>query len=200
GPQAADLVLELYADPAADLPENALPPLIAAAPPPRLALLGFASCGLRDGGPPLSAQQTHVAVHAAEQHLMTWHREPGAPVAWPPGASAPGTAAAITAMRIERDGHALDTRAWLAAWQALDEQLATGLDRLYTAWGRESGLERTTMHAEPAVFCGDAGIAWGWSDAPAGLAAPSFFRVLGRLDIVACRLALRLCGELALEG
>jgi hypothetical protein len=198
GPLAADVVLELYAEPPADLPEKALPPLIAAASPPRLALLGFASCGLRDGGPPLPPQQTHLAVHAAEQHLLAWHREPGAPIAWPPGDAAAG--AAGTVLRIERDGRALDARAWLAAWQALDEQLAMGLDRLYTAWGRESGLERTTMHAEPEVFCGDAGIAWGWSEAPAGLAAPSFFRVLGRLDIVACRLALRMSGELTFEG
>jgi len=198
GTAATDVVLELYADPPPEPPPGAPRPLIGAAGAPRLGVLGVAACGLRDEGAPFGEQHAHLAVLPAEQHLMAWRREPPPLMAWPQAGLAAGPEAR-TACRIECDGQALDAARWLAGWAELDRQLAAGLDRLYTAWGRESGLERTTLQAEPALMTGDAGLAWGWTEGRTGLADAPFFRVLGQIDLVACRLQLRLSGELALD-
>jgi len=190
-------MLEPFADALPEPPPGAPSPLIAAAGSPRLAQLVVGACGLREQGTPLGEQSTQIAVHRIDQHLMVWRREPGPLMAWP--SAAPVDAAARTACRIERDGHLLDASAWTAGFAQLDAQLASGLDRLYTAWGRESGLERTTMQAEPALLTGDAGVSWGWSEGREGLADAAYFRVLGRLELLACRLSLRLGGELMLD-
>jgi len=197
GTLAADVMLEPFADALPEPPPGAPAPLIAAAGSPRLAQLVVGACGLREQGTPLGEQSTQIAVHRIDQHLMVWRREPGPVMAWP--SAAPVDAAARTACRIERDGHLLDASAWTAGFAQLDAQLASGLDRLYTAWGRESGLERTTMQAEPALLTGEAGVSWGWSEGREGLADAAYFRVLGRLELLACRLSLRLGGELVLD-
>jgi hypothetical protein len=197
GAAATDVVLELFADPLPEPPDGTPRPLIGAAGAPRLGLLGLAACGLRDEGAPFGEQQSQLALHPSEQHLMAWRREPSQPLEWPQ-AGATADPKGRTACRIECDGHALPAVRWLDGWAELDRQIAGGLERLYTAWGRESGLERTTLQAEPALMAGDAGLAWGWTEGRAGLADAPFFRVVGKLDLVACRLRLRLSGVLAL--
>ena len=198
GTAAAEVMLEQFADPLPEPPAGTPRPLIGAAGAPRLGQLGLAACGLRDAGAVLGEQRAQLAVHPAEQHLMAWRRESLAPIEWTQ-APQPADAQARTACRIECDGQALDASPWLAGWAELDRQLAAGLERLYTAWGRESGLERTTLRAAPALMAGEAGLSWGWTEGHAGLADTAYFRVLGKLDFIACRLQLSLAGELALE-
>jgi hypothetical protein len=198
GKGATDVTLEQLADAPPEPPPGAPGPLIGAAAAPRIGQLGLGACGLRDEGVVLGEQRTQLAVYPAEQHLLAWRRDGLPPMIWPQPAQA-DAATARTACRIECDGQAQDASRWVAGWADLDRQLAAGLDRLYTAWGRESGLERTGMQAEPSLMAGEAGVTWGWTEGREGLADAPYFRLLGRLDFIACRLQLRLTGELALD-
>jgi len=192
GTAATEVVLEQFADAPPEPQRGALRPLIAAVGAPRLAHIGLAACGLRDEGNVLGEQHTQLAVYPAEQYLMAWRRERLPPLGGP-------QAEARTACRIECDGQALDAAPWVAGWAELDRQLVAGLERLHTAWGRESGLARTAMQVEPAVMAGEAGVSWGWAEGREGLADTPGFRLLGKLDVIACRLQLTLTGDLALD-
>ena len=199
GPLSADVMLELYAEAGPPPADDAPQPTIALEGSPQISLLTLGSCGIRETGAPLGEQATQLTVYPAEQQLMAWHRDPGAALAWPePPAGAPS--AAPVRFRLERDGLPMDGSRWQAGLQDLDRQLAEGLGRLATAWERESGVRDGRMAAEPSVMCGDAGITWGWAESASGMATAPYHRMAGALDLVACRLNLRLAGELALHG
>lgn len=200
GMHAADITFNLYADPGTPTPDDVPKPTIALDnTPPQLSQLSLGGCGLRETGQPLGEQTTQLAVYPAEQHLMAWRRDPAPLMSWPEPEGSQ-TNASQTRCRIERDGVPLDVSRWQVGLEDLDRQLIEGLGRLATAWERESGVSRGRMQAEPAVFCGNAGLSWGWAEHPQGLAATPFFRLLGVIELVACQLNLRLGGELALHG
>jgi hypothetical protein len=54
--------------------------------------------------------------------------------------------------------------------------------------------------AEPSVMAGSAGLTWGWAERGGELSDPPWYRIAGKLDLVACELRLRLGGSLALHG
>lgn len=200
GPQAGDISLDLYADtPAAPAAGDALQPVLAMAGGARLSVLSLSSCALRDSGAAMGEQSTQIAVHPAEQHLMAWRREPVGELNWPEPSGTQPTAPAVHC-RIERDGLALDVSRWQAGLQDLDRQLAQGLARLFRDWERVSGVSKPRMSVEPAVMCGDAGLSWGWAEGPLGMLSSPYFRIIGRMELMACQLNLRLSGELEWQG
>lgn len=199
GPRTADLSLTLHADAAPPPPPGALAPTIAHEGSPALQRLELASCGLRDSGAPLEAVQTRLAIYPAEQHLLAWRREP-LPAIELPGALPDLGALPAPRCRLERDGAPLDAAAWIAGLQALDRQLVERLGALLTAWERTSGVEAARLSAEPALLAGTAALTWGWTEGATGLAAPPQMRVEGLVDLLACRLRLRLAGRLHLDG
>lgn len=199
GPHTHELVLSQHAPLPDPAPPKALQPALAQSGGPRLGRLQLASCGLREQGSALGELVTDWCVYPAAQHWMLWRREAAPDRQWSTDA-APAPHAPRAACIIERDGQRLDASAWQAGLQALDAQLEQGLERLFTAWCREGGFEQPQMAAEPAVLCGDAGLAWGWLPAAEGVAGTPGHRVAGQLNLVAARLSLRLSGQLALGG
>lgn len=192
GPHATELTLQLLA------PVNEPPAMaLAIEGSPQLHLLSAESCGLRESGQPMGEQSTQLAVYAAEQQLMVWRRDP-LPMLEFPGAIEPSVAS--TRCRIERDGVALDVKAWLAGFADLDRQLFEGLSRLSTAWERTSGVTNGKLQAELALFSGSAGLTWGFAHSAPELTASPYFRVAGMLDLVASRPRLHFTGALNLHG
>jgi hypothetical protein len=165
----------------------------------RISVLSLTSCGLRDTGTSLGDLATEISVHPAEQHLAAWRREAGGEWSWPEPASGQPVPP-VARCRIERDGLALDHSRWQAGLQDVDRQLADNLARMFRDWERVSGVSSPRLQAEPAVMCGDAGLSWGWAEGPLGMQSPSYLRVVGQMEMIACRLNLRLSGDLALQG
>jgi hypothetical protein len=198
GPQTRELELTLPADPPAALEGDVLSPTMARAGAPEYGRLSVSSCGLRATGVALGTLSSQIAVYADEQHLMAWQRQPAPAMAWPDDSVSP--AMPPSRVRIERDGSALDAARWQAGFDDLDRCLLSSLSRLAVAWERESGVTQARVSAEPRVMCGTAGITWGWAEAPGGLSMPPYHRVAGQMDLLACRLDLRLSGSLALLG
>ena len=177
GSNAEEVQLPLYAD--------AGPDGIGVQGSPAIARISAAACGLRDAGPAFGSQDIELAVYPASQQLLVWRREPGA--------------AAPRRARHERDGNPLSAERWQAGLADLDRQLEAGLARLASAWERDSGVSHGHMDAEPAVLVGTAGVTWGWNPGTA-LDQPPRYRLAGMLDLVACRLQLRLAGDFQLYG
>lgn len=199
GPQTADLVLTQHAPQPDPPPPQAPQPALAWSGGARFGRLQLSSCGLREQGSAVGELSTDWCVYPATQHWMLWRHEAPPDRQWSTD-SAPPPHAPRAACIVERDGQRLDATVWQAGLQALDAQLEQGLERLFTAWCREGGFEQPQMAAEPAVLCGDAGLAWGWLPAAEGLGGTPSHRVAGQLDLIAARLSLRLSGQLALGG
>ena len=206
GPQAAEIDLALHANasPPIPVPADRLQPAIAVDNTPDLLPLGFTSCGLRVSGASLGEPVLPLAVYSADQHLLVWRREAGAPVSLPAANATPADAAPTAGLtarcRVERDGQALDATPWVATLQALDVALAEGLGRVLSAWERDSGVEQGRLTAEPVLMAGTAGLTWGWAEGPHGVLAAPHLRVEGLLDLVVCQLNLQLWGQLLLGG
>lgn len=198
GRLAADIQIGMPAAAAVPPPGEGLQPMIGAETAALYSMLALSACGLREAGRPLGTLETTVAVHPSEQHLMTWHREPGAPVSIPDASA--GQATRGGSVRLERDGVALEATRWRLGLEDLDTQLQRALARLATAWERESGVTEGLLEAQPQLLSGDAAVTWGWSEGPHAVTSPPFFRIAGRLDVVACALNLRLSGNLVLHG
>ena len=192
GAHAAELTLQLPAPAIEPAPME-----LAVESSPQLHLLSAESCGLRESGQPMGEQSTQLNIYAAEQQLMVWRRDP-LPLLDFPGASEPP--ATTARCRIERDGVPLDTKAWLAGFADLDRQLFEGLSRLSTAWERTSGVTGGKLQAEPALFCGSAGLTWGFANSAPELTAAPYFRVAGMMDLIASQLRLHFTGALNLHG
>jgi hypothetical protein len=94
----------------------------------------------------------------------------------------------------------LDPSRWKAGLEELDQKLTAGLGRLFRDWERTSGVGSPRMRAEPVVMCGDAGLTWGWAEGPGGMESDAYFRVLGRMELIACQMNLDLGGTWALQG
>ena len=150
-----------------------------------------------DRGMPVGQWTTRLAAYCAEQHLVAFRRETPPPRQWPPGDAPPAPAVRV---RREIDGRVIDASALQQGLEALDAQWARALQRLYTAWEREGGITDGRLDAEVATLTGSAGVTWGWTEAPAGLAASPLMRIEALLDLVASRIALRFTGELSRAG
>ena len=198
GPLAGDPVLDALAL-APEPPPGGLLPMLAQPSQARLGRLSLSACGLREQGLPLGEVATELVVLPAEQHLMVWRREAGAPLDWTE-AQAELPPLPRTQLRLERDGQLLDATRWQAGWVELDRQLLDGLARLFGAWRRDNGLERCSLQATPALLAGEAGVTWGWVEAEQPLQSPPLFRLHARLASTACQLALTLGGEIELMG
>jgi hypothetical protein len=199
GALAGDVHLELHAETPAEPSAGALRPSLALAGAARVSMLTLSSCGVRDSGTPIAEQSTRIEVRAADQHLLAWRREPATALDWPTPPAGPQAAPAARC-RVERDGVAFDSSRWQAGLEELDRKLGTGLDRLFRDWERTSGVTSPRMRAEPAVMCGDAGLSWGWTDGPGGMQADAFFRILGRMELIACQMNLALGGTWTMQG
>lgn len=201
GADGADLTLSLAAEPAPPPEGDGPQPVMGAERPQRIVELTWASCGLRTPGPPLATQTTRVSVHAGTQHLLAWRREPPAAVELPRAAhEALPPPAARARVRLERDGLPLDATAWQAGLDALDRQVDEALERLATAWERESGVTQGRLQARPRLLCGTAGLTWGLAESRLGLDHAPVQRVAAQLDLIACALDLQLGGTLQLHG
>lgn len=195
GEAAADATFSV----SAEAPEygDGLVPHIGEESSPELSQFHLASCGLRARGVPVGELNTLLAAYDAAQYLLAWRHE--APAAWTLPADTP-PAPAEPKSRFECDGQALDTTKWQSGLRALDEQLQQGLARLFTGWERESGVSSGQLAVEAALLSGTAGITWGWAEGPMGIAQPPYMRMEALFDLVACRLGLRLSGQLARGG
>jgi hypothetical protein len=198
GRLASDIQVGMPAAAAPPPTGEGLQPVIGAETPALYSLLSLNGCGLRSAGRPLGTLQSTVAVLPSEQHLMAWHREPGAPVCIPD--TSPGHATRGCSVRLERDGVALEATRWRLGLEDLDAQMQRALSRLATAWERESGVTEGRLEAQPQLLSGDAAVTWGWSQGREGVTSPPFLRVAGSVDLVACALNLRLSGHLLLHG
>lgn len=201
GPEGADLTLSLPAEPAGPAEGEGPQPVMGAERPQRIVELSWSSCGLREDGPPMGTQTTRVVVHAGDQHLLAWRREAPPPVTLPRAAhELPPTPTTRARVRLERDGLPLDGAAWQAGFDGLDRQVEESLQRLATAWERESGVGQGRLQAHPRILCGHAGLSWGLAESPLGLAQAPLQRIAGQLDLIACALDLQFSGTLALHG
>ena len=198
GRLAGDVQIGLPADPASPSPGEGPQPVIAAPTEPQYGKLSIGSCGLRSSGTPIGNVGAQVAVYASDQFLMSWQREPGPPHAWPDEVTE--HVVPPPRVHIERDGVSWEATRWRLGFEALDRELHRGLGRLAVAWERESGVTQGRLEAQPLVLSGQATLTWGWAEGAPGLRSAPFFRTAGTLDLTACRLDLRLTGNLQLEG
>jgi hypothetical protein len=193
GDVAADSTLTVHAR----MPDGPTLPHIGEEDSPQLSLLEVASCGLRASGVPIGELSTRLAAYDAAQHLVAWRREPATVWQLPQDTPPPIVA---TRCRRELDGAQTDSADWVQGFEQLDAQLQQGLARLLTAWERESGVTDGKLSIDAALLAGSAGVTWGWAERQQGIAAPPYMRLEALLDLVACRLALRFGGSLALAG
>ncbi len=192
GADTARLSLTLHAPP---VDTTAAPAGIAHGEPPDAQAVSIASCGIRDAGAPLGSLHLGLQVHAATQQLVEVRHGSTPPrVA---GGEPHRTATAATACHLEADGQPRPAPAWLKAWQGLQPQALTALDKLHSAWSRQVSGTSGTLEGELSPLVGQAAITWGWQHAADGSVA---LRVQGGIDFAALVLDLRLGGELAWEG
>ncbi len=167
---------------------------LAAEDSPSWSRITVESCGLRSTEAPLGDLAIDLGLLPAAHWMMAWRREPSPPLHWPRREALPAPPPAR--LHLERDGKAQAARLWLEGLQALDTQLAAGLDRLAEAWTTVSGLEDARVEAEPSLLSGHAGLSWGWMAAPQGPLHPPVHRIVGQMEGVACALKLRLSARL----
>ena len=199
GRLAGDVQVGLPAEAGTPPPGDGPQPPIAAPAEPAYGRLSVESCGIRSSGAPLGNVAAQVVVHASDQWLMLWQREPGPPLAWPDG-PAPESVVPPVRVHVERDGVSWEATRWRLGLEALDRELLRNLGRLAVAWERESGVAQGRLEAQPVVLGGQATLTWGWAEGLPGLTAAPFFRTAGALDLTACQLDLRFTGNLQLEG
>lgn len=152
------------------------------------------TCGLRSADAPIGDLGLDLGLLPATQWMMAWRREPGPSWSWPHRDPLP--LPPPPRLHLERDGQAQAARLWQEGLQALDVQLATGLDRLAEAWAAVAGLEDARVEAEPRLLAGHAGLSWGWMADVRGALHPPVYRVVGQMELQACDLQLRLSGRL----
>ena len=166
---------------------------------PELHRLDIETCGLRDQGEPLGAQQCTVAVWPATQWWIELQRARPETHALLPGAHAWPRAA--TRCRVERDGQAQDASPLRRQFEdGLDGATAAGLQTLADHWQRLPGLASARFEAQLGLLVGQASLSWGWHFGPGGLDGPALMRVLGQLALDACLADLQLGGELGGEA
>lgn len=162
---------------------------------PELYRLDIETCGLRDQGEPLGAQQCTVAVWPATQWWIELQRaRPEAQALLPAARSGPRAA---TRCRVERNGQSQDASPLRRQFEdGLDTATAAGLQALADHWQRLPGLAAPRFEARLGLLVGQASLSWGWHFGPAGLDGPALMRVLGQLSLEACLADLQLGGEL----
>lgn len=184
--------------------EAPLPPagpgtLIAEETSPEPYRLRLDSCGLRDEGDPVGAQQTELRVYPAEQWWIEIQRAAPQPQALLPGPRA--WARPVTRTRVERDGAAQDPQPLQQQFErGLDEAAAVGLQALAAAWERMPGLAQPAFEATLGLLVGRAAATWGWQLGPAGLDGPALMRLVAQLELDALRVDWRLAGDATLAG
>ena len=194
GEAACDATLVVHAPPRE---ESGPAPHIGEEDSPQFSPLRVATCGLRASGVSIGELSTLLAAYHATQHLIAWRREPLP--AWELPAEAPPPIG-VARCRREFDGQLADVAAWVRGFHELDAQLQRGAERLLVAWERESSVADGKLAVDAALLVGSAGIAWGWAETPAGIAAAPYMRLEGLFDLVACRLNLRFSGLLMRAG
>ncbi len=173
--------------------------LIAEETSPELQRLEIEVCGLRDAGEPIGSQQTMVSVWPATQWWLEWQRAMPAAQAVLPGPRA--WQRGSTRSRVECDGVARDAAALKQQFEeGLDGAVAVALQTLAARWEQVPALASAQLDAELGLLVGQAALTWGWSFGPGGLDGPALMRMLGQLELDACRADLQLGGELALAA
>lgn len=181
--------------PAAQVPAPGFGPALlqeTAAEPSRLRV---STCGLRDEGLPTGDIDLYVCTYPADQHLLELQRTNAS--AWQrPVRSGSASPAKRTRCRLERDGQALPTDAWKAAFdEGLDAAMVRGFETLFTAW--QATARDATMSVTADFLCGTAHLVWGWHEGEGGLAGPPDLHVHGHFDL-ANTLDVALAGEMKL--
>lgn len=166
---------------------------------PELHKLVVETCGLRDEGDPLGAQQTRVTVWPAEQWWLELQRAAPSPQAILPGPRA--WAKAATRTRVECEGVPQDAEPLKRQFeQGLDAAVAEGVQKLAAAWEQAPGLASARLEATLGLLIGRMACTWGWRPGPAGLGGPAFMRLLALLELDACQAEIELGGELGVAG
>jgi hypothetical protein len=156
-------------------------------------------CGLRDEGDALGTQSTALWAWPAEQWLVELQRQAAA--AQPVVAGQDAALQGSTRCRVERDAVERDASGLrLGFEQGLDRATGSALQSLLAAVTAVPGLSAARLEGVLALLVGRAALSWGWCLGPAGLGGRAFMRVLGALDLQACRAELQAEGELAWGG
>lgn len=164
---------------------------------PELHKLEIETCGLRDEGDPLGAQQTMVSAWPAAQWWIEVQRAVPAVQALLPGPKA--WVRAATRCRVERDGQPQDSAPLKQQFEdGLDAAVAVGLQQLAAAWEQVPGLAEPRFDALLGLLTGRAAATWGWRFGPGGLDGAALMRVLAVLDLQGGQAELVLGGELTL--
>lgn len=170
---------------------------------PDLFKLELQVCGLREEGDAIGTVATVVWVWPATQWWLELRREtPPPPVAATAPARDPAPAGALaTQCRLERDGEADDAAPLREGFeQGLDGAVARARRELVDDWSATPGLTRPRAEGALALLAGRASLTWGWKLGPRGLDGRPLMRLVGEIDMQACRSDLTLEGELELDG
>jgi hypothetical protein len=175
-------------------PTSAAAVIAAEAEPLHLGL-EIETCGVRDAGEPIGPVAIDVRVYPCAQTLLECRVPSGTALVLPSRGAAAGLAS--SACRLECDGEARDARAWVGAWQGLQQQVGQGLEKLLNAWAREAGLDNARLEATVSALAGTSVLTWGYREEDS---ASAFMRIEGQLDLMACSVDLTMTGELVDGG
>lgn len=199
GREAARVMLP-FACEAAARPGAIAPPLAAEDTPQRQALT-MQTCGVRSEGAAIAEAHCEIAVVPSQQWLLAWRTDAPAPLRLSTSGDAPASPPiAAPALRLERDGTAIEASAWREGLQNLQRSLQEAWPRLLVAFEREAGVTEGTLTADCHLLGGEFGLAWGWTESEAGFAGAPFMRIESLARGVACAASLQLEGLLDLDG
>ncbi len=157
-------------------------------------------CGLRDEGDALGSMGTQLWAWPAAQWLVTVERK--AAEAQPVLAGRAPALRGSTRCGVECDGQAQDALPLRRAFeQGLDEATAAALQALLGLAASAPGLADVRLDGSLGLLLGRAALTWGWQLGAAGMAGRAYMRVLGALEMQACRSDLHIESELSIgEG
>jgi hypothetical protein len=106
-----------------------------------------------------------------------------------------------TRVRVERDGETGDSSLLKRGFeQGLERATSAGLQMLLKTLSDIESLSALRLDGVLALLVGRAALTWGWCLGPSGLDGRAFLRLLGALELQACRADLHAESELNLGG